>query len=540
MNLNSCIPGCNPTQIVNFNIAINDITSVNIEDDCGNGYNNSNLEFAYSLDNVCWSCYMTYEQIIENTIELTTDFYIRIKVPGAIQNVYVNGNKFLDYSVSLAQGFTLVTCGNNNQNLYNPYANTDCAMQLYLSMAESVSCMVGIPIYYIKLTPNKGSKDITFKEYALMGVEDVKQIKLIISDGTMPSSASTVTDYGWDWEADWETEVSKATFATAFGNTAQPMEGDLIYVPMMKRMWMVNEAYEEKNEGFMWNSATFKLMLVKYQEKGSVDLGEAESFVNEVVKNKYADLFGDEEFLGSGFESVEAPVYSAAELYPVFRSDATRKYMTCTPIDIIDATVYHKNTLIISNYYKFNDASKIIYQKQYCGNTGSASFIIKTNLGQNYDHIFFEIADIKLHIKQTINKSIISLVNNPNVKVEIENTELYFVYLRWSKELNLIELNACIHICDKNVPSYKLRDQMYYFNIDNPIKSISKWTNEMEQECKKDVCLYDIKGELTNIKLFDTYIDNIGLLIQMYPTHNHLLFNDTARKVVDGDGVALK
>lgn len=121
-------------------------------------------------------------------------------------------------------------------------------MSLVQLLTESVSCMIGIPIYYFKLSANAKSKDITFKEYALMDVESVKQIKLIISDGQMPSSKPEFNDWGIDWQSDWETEISKSAFATAFGPTAQPLEGDLIYIPMMKRMWMVNEAYEEKKK----------------------------------------------------------------------------------------------------------------------------------------------------------------------------------------------------------------------------------------------------------------------------------------------------
>ena len=41
------------------------------------------------------------------------------------------------------------------------------------------------------------------------------------------------------------------------------------------------------------------------------------------------DLFGDEteDTDGSGFESVDAPVAAFDNLYPVFQSDATRKYV---------------------------------------------------------------------------------------------------------------------------------------------------------------------------------------------------------------------
>jgi hypothetical protein len=79
---------------------------------------------------------------------------------------------------------------------------------------------------------------------------------MIIQDNQMPSSKPEFGDWAIDFQTDWETEISKGMFATAFGNTAQPMEGDLIYVPMMKRMWMVNGAYEEKKDAFSLLNST--------------------------------------------------------------------------------------------------------------------------------------------------------------------------------------------------------------------------------------------------------------------------------------------
>ena len=119
-----------------------------------------------------------------------------------------------------------------------------------------------------------------------MGVEAVKQIKLMVQDGMMPSSKPEFSEFGFDFSTDWETEISKSVFASAFGNTAKPMEGDLIYIPMMKRMWMVNGAYEEKNEGFMWQSSTFKVALVKYEDKGSVDLGDGKALSIQIEDHK--------------------------------------------------------------------------------------------------------------------------------------------------------------------------------------------------------------------------------------------------------------
>jgi hypothetical protein len=265
---------------------------------------------------------MSYNDFVTNTIELHTDFYVRIKVQGEISKIELNGEQFINYSTQLDSSFNFTYCDNTiSSNVYNPYANMDCAISLYQNLSNTVACITGVPIYYFKLSPNSGSKDITFKEYALMDVAAVKQIKLIVKDGQMPSSKPEFSDWGLDWQSDWETEISKSMFATAFGPTAQPMEGDLIYIPMMKRMWMVNEAYEEKRDGFMWVATTFKVTLVKYQEKGSVNLGDTESLVNTFVKNKYDDLFGDdnEDTIGSGEEFVNPGTMATQDnLTPIY------------------------------------------------------------------------------------------------------------------------------------------------------------------------------------------------------------------------------
>ena len=88
----------------------------------------------------------------------------------------------------------------------------------------------------------------------------------MIKDGAMPSSNPKLTEFDFDWETDRETEISKTQFATAFGDEAYPKFGDFIYIPMMGRMWDVNAAYDEKNEGLMWRSTTWKLQLVKYSD----------------------------------------------------------------------------------------------------------------------------------------------------------------------------------------------------------------------------------------------------------------------------------
>lgn len=531
---------CNPAQLINLNIAVNDFSLLEIY----NGdtlLNNEELEWSYSMDSVVWSCWMSYDKAGNNLFDLETDYFIRAKVNSPITKVVYNGIETNDYSTSLAKCFEFDNYI-ENPNQYNPYANTEYAMGLYQQLTETVNSIVGIPIYYFKLAPNVGSKDITFKEYTLMDVESVKQIKLIVNENQMPSSKPEFSEWGFDFSTDWETEISKTMFASAFGINAHPMEGDLVYIPMMKRMWMVNGAYEEKNEAFMWQTTTFKVALVKYQEKGSVDLGDTEEFINTLVANKYDDLFGNDENRQSGQETVECPEYAAMPIYPVFESDAVRKYVSMSEgyFDLngklISAPKYNKGIVIAENMYDWTNVLNeciIAYQTPFIGTDGTLSFIITTG-NKNCEGKLFNVGNIEININITPRKTTLSVFDILNL--EIESNQTYLVYIRWSKSMNLLEMSAIHYTYPSNIPLYNLQNYHYRLDLNNVKTSVTKYNIELEQCEKKDVITYSFDGKITNIKVYDRYIDNVSELIQMYPTNQHLLINDTARKFVELPG----
>lgn len=550
MDFQNKLCGCSPKQIITFNIPVNfdELSSITITDDCGTEYNSRVLEYAYSVDNVCWSCYIKYDDILRNTVDLGTDFYLRIKISGPIKSISINNTLYTDYTTQLDSAFNFTYCStSSNSNMYNPYANMSCAMDLNRQMSDLVCCMFGIPIIYFKLSAEQTSKDITFKEYTLMNVEPPKHIKLIVADGQMPSSKPEFNDFGFDFSTDWETEIGKTMFATAFGNTAQPMEGDFIWVPMMKRMWQVTGAYEEKKDALMWNATTFKVSLAKYEEKGSVNLGDMEEMVDSFIKNKYDDLFGDdtEDTNGTNEVAVESPISAKDTLYPIFKSDATRKYVTCSGIDISDKSTYYKGTVISDALYEFNklfDNQRVIYQKQYCGDDITISFIINPLVitKNNFNGPLLSIGSLKVFIEQTTTETIIYINKDKNLSITIQSGETYFVYIRWSKSLNIAEICAALYTYNQAIPLYKLQNGHYYYDLDNTIKSVSTWNIEYSITEKSDITLYNFVGNITNIKVFNIYNDNISEILQQYPTNNYLLVNDTARKLVGLDGVNIR
>lgn len=533
---NICLETCGPRQILNINNeAFNEISNIKIFNDCNELYNNADLEYSYSIDNNCWSCFMKYDIFITNIVDLKQDFYLRIRIAGVIGRVLINDKEWTDYSTQLDSSFDFVDNTPSQYN-YNPYINMDCGIALYQRLTEITSDMVGIPCYYFKLSPNTNSKDLTFKEYALMNVSSVKNIKIIINDNQMPSSKPEFNDFGLDWQNDWEVEVSKATFATAFGNNIFPTSGDLIYIPMMKRMWMVNEAYEEKKDAFMWNATTIKLMLVKYQEKSSVDLGDTEYLVNSFVKNKYEDLFGDEENLDAQFDTANNESLPTNKLYDIYTSDNIRKSVNIENVVINENNLYYKGTLIADHIYNFNIVNKndimIEYQYKYCGDSGAISFIINPNANKlfgSYESKLLSIGNLIIKIKQTSTSTTLTC-SNCNSSISLNNGKTYLIFLRWDKSLNFCDFGASEYVNVKNIPLYKLQPAHYRFEMDNLHKhNIMKYNIEMTVNNKSPLYIYSFFGGISNIKLFDIYNDNLSELMQMYPTHHHLIINDTAR-----------
>ena len=106
--------------------------------------------------------------------------------------------------------------------------------------------------------------------------------------------------------------------------------------------------------------------------------------------------------------------------------------------------------------------------------------------------------------------------------------------------MNLVEFNAYRYTYPENIPIYKLNSAHYLFNIDEPdSKWVGKYNIEFIQSEKTSIEINGFPGWITNFKVFDIYLDNISELMQMYPTNQHLLVNDTARRIIDAHGVTI-
>lgn len=514
-------------------------------------YNNVDItnecRFSWSIDGVCWINWVELSQYNKICNQLDGDFYLRILLSDNFDQILYNGQIVTDYHLCLDSDSNFLTDFCKESNIFQPYDNLDYAIQLQQQLSDSIVCMFGIPIYYFRVNPNLGATDYTFKEHFLHHIESVKQLKLMIADGTMPSSNPKLTEFDFDWETDWETELSKTQFATAFGDDAYPKTGDFLYIPMMKRMWEVNSAYDEKNEGLMWRSTTWKLALVKYTESTNVDTSEYDGLIDNWVQY-YDETFGEieknEQERQVGATPLSSPSFAATNLIDIFMEDAVRKQYTKQDITILDKTYNHRSSILGRNIYKFkNENGCVVYQKSVCKDSGTLIFIIETSgtLNGKLERDIINFGEVQIRIKYDGSKFHIGF---DELGQELDPFKSYMVFAKWNRSTFSSELCVYEYKHPTDIPVYKIRPEMYWFDFENPIcEKVGIYNNDWVLRGPLPCKVHSYPLLITNIKYYDVYlnkVDSVKESVKYTTKHDSCVINDLARPISAGHGYAVK
>lgn len=538
--------GCGINRIIQLKEAIT-ASSIVITDNNNNDIT-ALCKYSWSVDGVCWTSWTTYENYVKISSYLESDFYLRILISTGLSDIVINNCKISDYTISIdaSNVFLQNFCGESN--LFQPYNNLDCALQLQQQLSDSVACMFGIPIYYFKTTPNRDTIDYTFKEYVLHNVVAVKQLKLVIKDGAMPSSNPKLTEFDFDWETDWETEISKTHFATAFGDNAIPNYGDFIYIPMMQRMWDVNAAYDEKNEGLMWRSTTWKLQLVKYSDSTAFEKSEFNDLIDSLIPKTYENTFGQFETIEqeriSQSPQVSAPMFAATNLYDIFMEDAIRKQYTKNDVTIIDKQYNHRANVVGRNMYRFkNENGCITYQKGICGDNGTLMFIVETpgSFSGELSRDIIQFGNLRVNMTWDAGKFKLSC---DELSTDLDAFKSYMCVIRWNRNNFTMSLDVYNYTHRLDIPIYKLRPEMYWFDFENPVCSlVTSYNNEISSDTELPCQVHAYPLQLTNVKYYNNYLDDETAMheaIKYTTNHEECVFNDLSRPISSGHGYAVK
>ena len=539
------------TRYVELTQAINH-TQVDLKCD-GNSIPYNELGYSWSVDKVTWSDVVKWEDYNKVMKTFVGDYYLRIKIKGRFTDLYLLGVK--------VTCFTSFSCEPKFPDMvptidvkYDPYAGMDCVIHQWFNVSNHVSSMFGIPIYYFKVDHLRDmSKDVTFKEYFLHQVTGVKQIKMSVLNNTFPSARPTLDETTFGFDLEWEIEISKLFFAQAFGDTAYPAERDMIYVPMMRLMYQVNDAFEDKT--FMYTSATWKLSLVAWAQKDNVDYTVAE--IDKYVDKIYDDYFGpaqEQEIFTSGYTQTDSPRFVPNNLVDVYKSDLIRKSFTTHTVQFNDQDIYHRSVMLSKNQYKFLGVSEvgsstIVYQNKFCGDEGTIgiilcstwkirdNIIIQPLITLDHFRIYIIGGYLIVNPNKTIN-DIYNLILTGEPLVEKNCWKLPYnnwtqVYIRFSHQIMSVNVDMYGYVMDQRRP------QESYFNFDTPlVNQIDVWDDNWQVAQNSEIMLWGGNYLATNLRVWQRYltIEESQREVNRYlVTDPTCIIADSARKFVAGN-----
>lgn len=532
---------CGQKRILTFDQALR-YPEVSIKDQFGNV---KTCSYSWSTDGVCWSGWVDYPSYRRLTKDLESDFFLRVLLSGIIGSVEVDGRVTKCYSLSWApMDLTGDVCSSTT---FSPYANLDCALLLQQQMSDRIICVLGIPVFYFRVSPEEGSEDFSFKEFKLHNVVDVKQIKLMVEDGQMPSSNPKITDLDFDWDIDWETEVSKTQFAAAFGDQVIPKQRDIIYIPMMKRVWQVNSAYDEKQDGLLWRSTTWKLALMKYQDSTNVDKnifdGVLDNFIGKTWDNTFADLEENEQERETAYTQLRSPRHASNNLYDLSMEDSIRTAYTDSDIQILDKFYCHHNNVVARNIYRPRSTdAEVIYKEGLCGDEGMITMIIETP-GTSPDITQIgSFGPIKFSFGSGGGRDFIFGVEDLHAVLEPFST--YMILYKWSHALVTKELYIYKQCRRMDMPLYMIRPEGYWFDLDNPVlEKVGEYNNDYTVSSPAECSITPYPLHITNIKYYNKFLlqeDALPEIVRYTTDHKSCVFSDLARPITSGIGYSVK
>ena len=146
--------GCGIRRIIRLNNAITkDIAQLIQLFDGDNNNITLNCNYSWSVDGVCWTEWIDYQNYLRIIKYLENDFYLRILINTSLGNIALDNCYTKDYSITIDGSATFIQDFCGETNIFKPYDNLDCALKLQQQLADSVVCMFGIPIYYFRCDP---------------------------------------------------------------------------------------------------------------------------------------------------------------------------------------------------------------------------------------------------------------------------------------------------------------------------------------------------------------------------------------------------
>ena len=240
-----------------------DLTDLNLRSLILNPTNPFYIQFKYTQ---IGECTLTFETI---SLEVITQDGVITQVPqfecGSLDNCG-------------CENLVIDCCGEEG---WNPY-NISPAAKQYEQLSKVASDLFGWCVNYFKTEADQRSKDIIFREYSLENVIANDEVKILVPDNEFPTRSIQFSSIQFDYPVEFEVHIVKSAFRQIFGNLSKPEQHDFLYVPIMNRMYEVNNVMEPDdfmNEGTYW-----RVSLVTWQDRTN------QSYEDTTIRDEVDDI----------------------------------------------------------------------------------------------------------------------------------------------------------------------------------------------------------------------------------------------------------
>mgnify|MGYP006969175708 CR=1 FL=1 len=192
-----------------------------------------------------------------------------------------------------------------------------------------------------------------------------------------------------------------------------------------------------------------------------------------------------------------------------------------------------------------NENGYVSYQKPICGDSGTLMFIIETpgSLKDNLIRDIINFGNIQVSIrysKETQNFTI----EFGDLSQKILSFHSYMIMIKWDRKTFNTELNVYEYKHPEEIPIYKVRPEMYYFDFENPVGEIlGVYNNDYNMSNGMECRIHTYPLFITNIKYYNKSLNKIEAIKESlkYATqHDNCVINDLARHINSGHGYIVK
>jgi hypothetical protein len=226
--------------------------------------------------------------------------------------------------------------------------------------------------------------------------------------------------------------------------------------------------------------------------------------------------------------------------------DSVRKQYTKQDTSIVDKTYNNRSLIVARNLYKFkNENGYVSYQKPICGDSGTLMFIIETpgSLQDDLKRDIINFGNIQISI-QYHKKTQDFTIEFGDLSQKVLSFHSYMVIIKWDRNTYNTELNIYEYKHPDNVPVYKIKPEMYYFDFENPIGEIlGVYNNDYDVRNGMECKIHTYPLFITNIKYYNKALEKLEAFKESlkYTTqHENCVINDLARHINSGHGYATK